>query len=214
MILLCLICGVFCSKASAGAWLLKRGKGFASGNAILRNGSAPQEFSVYTEYGLRNDLTMGIDINGRADGVGHGVIFARIPIAEPGDTGRLSLQLGAGWHQYNGDISGMTRIAVLYGQSVGANGWFGLEPAVELREGLGPPLYKLDAVLGIPTDWRTQPMVKLETIYKEGYGFGWTLTPALIFTRRNDMKWVGGLEYKRGGGTDNIGFSLGVWKRF
>lgn len=211
---LALVFALVAESAVSGAWQRERGAGFAAGSAILRDGSAPREFSLFTEYGLRPDLTIGLDVNGRADKVGHALLFARIPIARPGRTGRLALQLGLGLHHYSGDTAPMGRFGFLYGRSLGTTGWFGVEPAVEYRSGLGQPLYKLDAVLGLPASGPVQAMIKLETIYKHGYGAGWTLTPGVILGRRNGARWIAGVEYKRGGGTDSIGLALGLWHSF
>ncbi len=213
---LCLF-AVFAGMAGpvwAGAWQREEGVVFVAGNSIFRDGRAAHEYSVFAEYGWRQNLTIGLDINSRDDGVGHGVLFARMPLARLGENGRVAVQVGAGWHQFSGQTDTMARIGLLYGRSLGENGWLGLEPAVEFRAGLGPALYKFDAVVGLPSSGRVQPMVKLETIYKDGYGFGWTATPSLIVQGKRGTRWIFGLEYKQGGGTQSVGVAVGIWQRF
>lgn len=198
--------------AQAGAWLQQAGEGFTSGSTLLR-GDASQEASVYLEYGLRPGLTVGGDLNWRNDLNGHALVFARLPLTEFADGGRMAVQVGLGGHRLSGRVRPMAKASLQYGRPLGDGGWLGAEVTAEHRQGTNP-LWKFDAVAGFePWSW-AQPMVKLETLYTEGFGFAWALTPSLILNRSGKFQWVAGVELRRAGGVKTGGLSVSLWQRF
>ncbi len=200
----------------AGAWLREAGEGFAAASATLRGGTGTDEMSLYADYGLQPRLTVGLDVNRRGYRSGHAVVFLRAPLFQGPHGGRLAVQAGLGAHEAGSASGAMGKIALLYGRPLGRDdaGWFGLQAAAEHRAGLQAPVYKLDAVAGLPVDGPVQPMLQLETFHTDGYGFGWTVTPALIFGPRGRRRWIAGLQYREGGGTHSMGLTIGLWQRF
>lgn len=197
------------AQALAGAWPRAQGEGFMSASVTLRGGQAADEMGAYAEYGLRG-VTLGLDANRRGLRTGHAVVFGRVPLWGNAGDARLALQVGLGVHETLGQRGGMAKLSALYGRPWGQGGWVGLEGAVELRVGQPAPLWKLDAVAGLPVRDGPQPMIKLESFYTDGYGVGWAVTPALIFGRPGQPRWVAGVELRE----DTVGLSLAVWQRF
>lgn len=216
------------SGAQAGAWLREPGEAFVAASTTLRNDRATHEDSLFFEYGLRDRMTVGLDLNLRVDGAGHALAFMRMPVTQWADGSRMAVQLGLGAHRSAraapgraaGPSGAMGKLAVMYGRSLGptGGGWFGLEAAVEHRAGVGAPIFKLDSVAGLPVGGRLQPMIKLETYHVPGRGSGWALTPSVILKPARGPRWVAGLEYRqaRGGGSGNrtLGLTLALWHRF
>ena len=184
------------AEVRAGAWPRAEGEGFMSASVTLRGGQAADEMGAYAEYGLRA-LTPGLDVNRKGLRTGHALVFARMPVGGNAGTARMAVQVGLGVHETLGQRGGMAKLAGLYGRPWEQGGWIGLEGAVELRAGQPAPLWKLDAVAGFAVRSGPQPMIKLESYYTDGFGFGWTVTSALIFGRSGQPRWVAGWSCAR-----------------
>lgn len=207
------------APASGGAWLRDPGTGFASASATVRSDAsldAPTyETSIYAEYGLRPGVTVGLDVFERPVAAGHILAFARVPLGARDGRHRFAVELGVGAHHVGSDWAPMYRAALAYGRGFAnpSGGWFGIDAAVEKRQGSGPELYKVDAALGLARRGRWQPMIQIETAYAEGFGFAWALIPSLILHDNQDRRWVFGVE-ARSAQIETLGLKFALWQTF
>lgn len=201
------------ASARAGAWMQAVGAGFAAGSLTLRDNSTA-ELGLFADYGLTERLSVGLDVNQNNDKFGHALIFARTPLTKVGDKGRLAVQIAVGAHSTPEVQGAMVRAGLLYGRSMGHNGWFGFEATLEHRAGLNEPVLKLDSVAGLPTRSNLQLMIKSESYLSRDMTVGWSVSPQVIVRGKGKSSWVVGAEYREGGGTSTMGLSLGLWHKF
>lgn len=208
----------FAAPAAAGAWLRESGAGFLSVSTIARTTPAGREAEtgLYAEYGVRPRLTLGLDVNERPGAAGHALIFLRRPIETGSPATRLAAELALGGHHVAGRWSGMTRLSLSLGREFSgplASGWVNLDAVAELRGGLSPPFFKLDATFGLSSGPRLRPLVRLESVARPGMRTALTLTPAVMIEGHGGLTWVLGLERKFTP-VRSIGIRLELWQKF
>ncbi len=213
---------VLATPAAAGAWLRDKGEGFLSLSGTARAGAAGVgtfETGLYVDFGLFRRLTLGLDVDQTPDGSGHALVFARLPLGPTTGRRRMALELGLGAHHAGGQWAGMGKATLSWGLGFAGpgGGWLALDSAVEMRAATtttpGRAIYKLDASLGLPSQRRIRPMLKIETAQVEGAGLYWSVIPSLIIPDRDGRRWVVGLE-ARSGSPRTLGLKLSLWKRF
>lgn len=215
---LLMMCLTAAQSASAGAWMREKDTAFqAVSSALLRNSTGVfYESKVFIEYGFGPRLTVGLDVNEYSGGSGHALVFARVPLGKGDRRMQFAAEFGFGGHHWLGEWSKMYKAAVAVGrnfESRWGHGWMGLDAAFERRMGNARPIYKLDAVIGLSSDKRFRPMLKLETAYVSGKSLAWTLTPTVLIKGRKETTWVIGVEY-RSARQNSIGMNVGFWRQF
>ncbi|WP_157057470.1 hypothetical protein [Loktanella sp. 3ANDIMAR09] len=121
------------SAAHAGPWPREEGHTFiaAGGNFLLSDGAElPVHYdpTLYVEYGLRPDLTVGLDFYSADKGrIYSAFSFAAIPANSPDADLKSMLSFGIGYRR-NADDSEelLTRIGLSLGQST-PNGWLAFD---------------------------------------------------------------------------------------
>lgn len=207
------------SSADAGAWLREKGKGFASLSTSVRStdGLLGYETSIYADYGLRERLSVGLDINENLGNAGHALLFVRLPIGGTDRPARIATELAIGGHHSSGQWHGMYKLSMAWGRGFDhkwlGSGWMTAEAAYERRLGSPAPIYKLDANMGLSAGGWARPLLKLETAYIPGSGLNWAVSPALMITGRKNTTFVAGLEYRQSG-QRMIGVNFSVWRNF
>lgn len=89
------------TSAWAGAWLREKGSSFTAISVTTfeeGEGGYKYKSSLYAEWGLRENLTIGLDAEEHQDLYGHALVFARIPIADFSQAGRFAAEFGVGAH--------------------------------------------------------------------------------------------------------------------
>lgn len=209
----------FAAPATAGAWLRESGEGFVSASTTARTTPVGREAEtgLYAEYGAGPRLTLGVDINERAAGAaGHALFFVRVPIETASPSMRLAVELALGGHHVGRYLDGMAKFTVSLGRAFSGrlgSGWANLDAAAELRGGLGPAFFKLDATFGLSSGPRLRPIVRLESVARPGMGTALALTSAVMIEGRGGRTWVLGLERKFSPAR-SIGIRLELWQKF
>lgn len=143
--LLAAACALWTSSAIAGAWLREDGTGMIYlSQEEVRDPSTGAEWgytTVYAEYGLRPDLTVGLDIGAGEDADDWKIlVFTRRQLPAGRLPGRLSFQLGLGSSGApGGNVQGMLRPAISWGGSFETPlgwAWANTDLAGEYRMGL------------------------------------------------------------------------------
>lgn len=218
---------LFAQPAHAGAWLRELDTAFLSVGATIRHHGDlwRTENSLYAEYGLRQRLTLGMDINETAGLSGHVLVFARVPVGPVQRHTKMALELGVGGHHRQGQWQSMLKSSISVGRGFESRwgaGWFNVDAAVELRRPNRKPTYKLDATLGLPSvrlsaRRRIRPLLQFETTYASGKPLIWSIIPGVLIDGRNASTWLIGLERKTAGQSNlglKFGLKFGLWRQF
>ncbi|AXI48086.1 hypothetical protein C1J03_20040 [Sulfitobacter sp. SK012] len=203
----------------AGAWLREKGSTFTSisftSTWFLETANA-----TYLEFGVRDDLTLGIDANiyrspiqGQAGTV---TLFLRRPLGDRDGKHRWAYELGVGADWIGDVIIPHVRTGISWGRgfSLGEkNGWMAVDASVNWDLGQGLHLTKIDSTLGLSLSDRFSGMLQvyLGSVGGESYG---TLAPSFIFApRKTKFKLQLGAE-ARVGAFENTGLKIGLWREF
>ena len=202
----------------AGAWLRGEGETFLSVTGTLRETASDigLETDIYLEHGLGPRLTAGLVFNDNGVDSGHALAFLRLPLGPMEGASRFSLELGLGAHHFFDAWRPMQKVTLAYGRGLsweGGSGWLSLDAAVEHRQGLPDPDYKLDLTLGQSGGAKLRPMLKLGTTYAPGLPLGWTASAHMLIDGPKDVTWSLGVERKRAGQLSTA-LVVGVWRRF
>ncbi len=106
------------STATAGAWLREKGTGFSS---VTTKGTLSRDFSetTYWEYGVRDDLTLGVEAAffTFASGAqsGSGMVFLRRPIGKKDRPSVWAYELGIGADWSDASVRANVRAALSWG---------------------------------------------------------------------------------------------------
>ena len=153
-LLICCLLLISASPVTAGAWLREKGTHFSS--ITLRwledrgDGSDGYEFAFYHIWGLRDDLTLGIDIGASASGLDKAMAFAQVPIVLKTGWVRLSAIVGIGTVSRSFAVRPSLAIGTSY-EIAGMHGWFEVVPALEYDSDRQRVDAKLDVTLGLNT---------------------------------------------------------------
>lgn len=151
--------------AHPGAWPRGEGNAFISVSSLFSTGTSslvtPQEDlrffgSVFAEYGLSPDWTLGLDASfgsGFDEEEVAGLVFARRTLARLEGGHVIAAELGLGWLEES-DAGGTARLrpGLSWGrgfESVWGGGWMAIDTSVEWRVNDDDLVYKADVTLGI-----------------------------------------------------------------
>lgn len=204
-----------CGPAFAGAWLRDQGSVFTAAAVTAfpdQGGAYRYKASLYSEWGFRPNLTIGLDAEEHQDLYGHALIFARIPVADFGSAGRLAAEFGAGAHHRQRRTWALYKATLSYGKGIRTGlgaGWIALDTALEYRTH-DALIRKLDFTAGLSSGRRLDPLLQVETSYVPGRPWYWSARPALIYRPKTGRtSWIFGAE--RNSARDNTGFKLALW---
>ena len=208
-------------SCAAGAWMRAEGEGFLSlgFRAFEDAATAKQrlEQNVFFEYGLRPRLTLGAQVNYNAEQKGEGSIFLRLPLRNDDRPGKLAAEIAIGAESTDGiTFDPYLKTGVSWGRGVilgGRDGWINLDGAVQWSSADAPPLFKLDATLGLTLSDRFQ-VIGQGLFEADENGESLTMVPSVIYTpKRGKTRFVVGLEHKTGR-DDSTGVRFGLWREF
>ena len=216
---------VLAGPVRAGAWLRGEDTGFLAVTSTMRGPLELQMFetetALYGEYGLLENLTLGVDLNYRDTKSGHGLVFVRLPIGRTDRAWRFAGELGLGKHLWQ-DAWGnqhwvpMAKTAVSVGRGLPTKhgGWINVDTAVEWRNSGKEPLYKIDGIIGIGLWPKLDGLFKVETAYNDSVGFGWAVTPGLAWRQNERNRLVLGVEFREVADWRTTGLTLSFWRDF
>ncbi len=204
--------------ARAGAWLREPGTTFAALTLTLYDSGPdrPLQNTFYAETGVRNWLTLGLDIHSRPYELGHALAFARLPLLTTDKAGRVALELGAGSHHHFEQTNGIYRATLSYGlgfESGLGPGWIAIDLAREHRSGADLTLTKLDLTTGLSADRLINPLLQIESSYTAEGDLYWNAAPSLVLRGKKGTRWQLGIERRSAFPRAN-GVKLGLWREF
>lgn len=205
-------------QALAGAWPRSQGQGFASVSTRLAwpqdisdwTSLAPTEdyYTIYSEYGLTDRLTIGFDIGRSVSGAGKTIVFGQIPIRQKDKGPVMSAQLGFG--QINGTWVVRPGVMMGWGRD---NGWIGLDSVAEIALDTGKTDFKLDATWGRNLGKDRIFMVQLQTGVTANDPPFARLAPSVVTPLGKRFKVETGVTYGLTG-DGSMGLKLGLWTDF
>ncbi len=206
------------APVEAGAWLRDKGKGFWALSATgfkTDAGEYKYKSSAYFEYGALTWLTVGLDAEEHQDLYGHALIFARFPVKDFGNAGRLAAEFGVGAYHKRDKAWALYKTTLSYGkgfQSGWGNGWAAVDTALEYRshEKLAR---KLDFTVGVTSERWLDPLLQIETTHVSDKPFYWSVRPSVMIRPKfSETIWVLGLE--RNSARRGTGLKFAVWRAF
>lgn len=215
LVLISLLSLVLCSPGWAGAWLRNTGSGFTAASVTAfpeDDGVYKYKAAIYSEWGAKPNLTLGLDAEEHQDLYGHALIFARIPVADFGSAGHMAAEFGVGAHHRQYGAWAMYKTILSYGKGINTGlgaGWIALDAALEYRthEAL---IRKLDVTAGLSSGRRLDPLLQIETSYTPGRPWYWSARPSLIYRpKTGKTSWIVGAE--RNSARDHTGFKIALW---
>ncbi len=218
-ILFFLLAALSASPLWAGPWMLDAGQGFVSASATIRQSEADQwrhEFSYFGEYGLSDQLTLGLDLNQNDRASGHALLFARVPLVRRRSALALALTVSAGGAHDQGAWNGLYRVTLSSGYSYetkNGSGWTSVDATYELRSALEGATWKLDGTLGWNSPGALSPMLQIETSKTAGKPLSYAIIPSLRYRVSDHQEVVLGLEYKEAD-QRSLGLKVALWHRF
>ncbi|MES0826356.1 hypothetical protein [Ruegeria sp. SCP11] len=201
-----------------GAWLREQDKAFTAASVTAfkdPNDTYDYKTAFYAEFGYRPKLTIGLDIEENRDLYGHALLFARLPVSDFGNWGRLAAEFGAGAHHRQRDAWALYKLTLSYGkgfQSGWGNGWVAVDTAVEYRTH-DAVFRKLDITAGLSADRLLNPLIQLETTYTPDKPLFWKARSSIMIRPRSSKTtWVLGIE--RNQARTDTGLKIALWTEF
>lgn len=204
--------------AEAGAWLREKNSAFTA--FAVTGFRAPGDTidyksSFYAEWGMRPNLTIGLDAEEHYDLHGHALAFARFPVAEFANGGRVSAEIGAGAYHRQTSARAMYKATLSWGkgfQTRRGSGWVAVDTAMEFRS-TDSVIRKLDLTAGLSSNRKLNPMIQIETSYIPGRPFYWSARPSAMFRPGHGPNtWLVGIE---GNAYQNsLGLKFALWREF
>ena len=185
----------------AGAWPREQGTAFvALSETITINsvGISRSFLSLYAEYGLSPQLTLGFDgFRGGQEESSETFLFLSFPLFTANKKNRFAFTAGLGQHaNLTGTPAPALRVGLNWGRNIGSN-WLALNNFVTFRKTTDDPLLKLDATWGYHYSNNIDLMLNLRAETYDGATGKFELAP--------------GLTWKTGAGSRiELGLSIGA----
>lgn len=203
-------------KAQAGAWLEPEGRGFSALDLRLRDRG--RELGFFGVYGLRQNVSLGLDLNDTAGGGAHAQAFVRLPIRQSDHGWQMAGELSLGANRQQARWQPMTKLALSAGrgfQLQHASGWVAADLARSFRDGGASRAWKLDATLGLNGHHRGAPLLQMEYYHPDHGEPSLALLPSWRFARKNGQSWLAGVELQRRFNRPaTVSLRLGLWQPF
>lgn len=213
---------VFAAQAaSAGAWLRDEGAGFSS---VTGGVTAMLDISeeTFIEYGVRDDLTLGMELSfihfttGMQSGAAS--IFLRRPIGKGDRPSKWAYELGLGAGWVGPAVQPLARAGLSWGRGFTlhhTNGWAAVDASVTWAVYDNEPLFKLDGTIGVNVTDRVSGMVQVFHVRTLGVS-ATSIAPSIVFSplrKRKNLRLRIGAETQVGNSM-NFALKLGLWRDF
>ena len=216
---ICLVTLFMPLTAQAGAWMRKTGKTFSAVSFNL-NALRNQSNSTFLEFGLRDTVTIGVDIGASTDNLGatNGkfTLFLRRPLG-PGDRKhRLSYEIGLGADWQGRDISPHLRAGVSWGRGITLgekSDWAAVDASYTFSLGDFPDIAKIDTTFGLNFNDRFSGMMQLYLGHSEGTGSASFAPSLIISSRQGKVRYQVGFESPIGDAR-RTSIKIGLWREF
>ncbi|KUF12792.1 hypothetical protein [Pseudoponticoccus marisrubri] len=218
LISLLLALSLIAGDAAAGAWPREAGRSFVAG--ALRFGW-PQDpdgrslrdptqgyHTLYMEYGLTPDWTIGLDLGQSMTGERKMLVWAQYPLRNLQSYPKVTAQLAYGT---------IAEEAILRpGLSLGwgsEGGWFTIDSMAEIEIDGGATDYKMDITLGRNLSRGRKLILQMQTGAPDGGDPFARFVPSLVFPVTDMLKIEAGMSYGLQG-DEAMGIKLGFWAEF
>lgn len=206
------------SPAWPGAWLRDKGTVFVAASLTAfkeQDDGYDYKTSLYAEWGLRENITLGLDVEEHRDLYGHATVFARLPVADFKSAGRFAAEIAIGAHHRQMRVWALYKATLSYGkgfQTEWGNGWVAVDAALEYRT--HEALYrKLDITAGLSSARLMNPLLQIETAYRTGQPLHWRIRPSVMIRAKDSpTTWI--LGFERNDARENTGIKLAIWNTF
>ena len=182
-----LACQLSPAAAPAGPWLREEGTTFIS-SSFSATYFYDLSQSTYIEYGLRETLTLGFDLNTAQSRFGqqsgHATVFLRFPLGEPTEMGRWAYDIGAGASWSEDLISPHLRAGLSWGRgfTLGArNGWLTVDTSARWEFGFSQEVIKIDSTAGLDFTPVTTGMAQVFLTYTGGETYA-KFAPSIVLS--------------------------------
>lgn len=202
---------------SAGAWPREKGHGFVSSTFRVSAGRVQGPYSVYStvylEYGLGHDLTLGLDVGNGVSGTSKAILFLRRPLGELAPGHIVAAELGIGRIARQAAL----RPGISYGHGFsrrgGQSGWISIESVAEYRLASRHIDYKVDFTLGFNHSDRFKSIYQMQTGISHGDPPFARLAPSVVMRLGKSSHLELGLTADLTG-NNQFGVQIGFWRDF
>ncbi len=204
---------------TAGAWLREKGATFTS-LSFTTNWYYETGQTTFFEYGLRDDITIGVDIAMGLDrfGVqsGTGTAFVRRPLRWGDSANVWAYEIGAGASWSGERITPHLKTGLSWGRGLTLRdmaGWTAVDTSIKWDLGNGAHVAKVDGTLGFNFTENTTGMLQIY-LMRDFNGSTGTLAPSVVY-RPGESKFriQVGVETPFGRARDTA-IKLGLWREF
>ncbi len=212
-------CQCLVGPAFAGAWLKEEGKGFLS-TSFSANYFRDIASEIYAEYGMRSNLTIGIDVGlyTLRDGSdrGYATAFVRRPLGGSDGPHRFSYELGIGAGWTREEVTPLLKTGLSWGRGLQVKdkfGWVNVDTSVTWDLGPGQHVPKIDTTVGLNFTEQTTGMLQLYLVHLDSEIYS-SLAPSLVLK----PEWakfriqIGALAPLKN--LDDAAIKIGIWREF
>lgn len=200
--------------AQAGPWLRGEGEGFLSYSLTLEEvdetAASDGYASVFAEYGVTPNLTLGIDLGTDENGFFTAFAFALLPLSR--DQIKVAFEMGAG--VIDGDAALRPGLSLGTGfTAMGRPGWFTIDARGEIMADDGDATFSSDLTLGITPRPSTKLILQLQQGGPMSDPDYMRLAPSIVWEtgpgRHLELGATAGLK-----NAEAYGIKLGFWRSF
>lgn len=226
---------VSASSAQAGAWLRAKGTGFAS-TSVQTTENDGSSVSLYFEYGLADNVTLGADIHYDSDLMrylsgadlaeldietpddvpkGDGVFFLRFPLSRDDAKNKWAFHVGLGARYFEAEILKAAEVGLSWGRGIKIGeryGWVNVDTSYNEAESPGRTRIKADGTIGLGLTDQTKVMLQVYNTFVEGERFT-KIAPSFLYAPpKRKVTYQIGSEIPIDGGEASL--KLGIWYAF
>jgi len=214
-------CLMLCAAntANAGAWMRAEGTTFTS-TAFSANYFRDISSTTYIEHGLRDDVTVGLDVayftSRFGTTSGYGTVFIRRPLNWGADTTHWAYELGAGTAWAGELVLPHVKAGLSWGRGFQLGeryGWMTVDASITVDVTYGQPLSKIDATVGMGLTEQVKGMMQVYLSHLEGETFT-TLAPSVVYSPKASKLSIQFGAQSTLGLWDDTALKLGIWREF
>lgn len=204
----------FGAQADAGAWPREEGKSFLSFTleSYVGGNSGSDYLSLFYEYGLTPDLTLGLDAGHDLDAsTSSAIVFLRYPVFT-GGANAFAVELGLGETVQSGQTVATIRPGLYWGRGIsiaGLSGWTGVDMTYAQGSN-GDALGKVQATIGANLGNNRLAILDLQYEHPlKGQSFV-AIAPSYVFEVAQNTRVQVGLRHnlRTGATATKVGFWL------
>lgn len=203
----------------AGAWLRDAGAGFLSTSGTV---TAERDLSgsLYGEYGLTDQLTLGLDVTAGIEETGlpqgDGTLFVRFPLSSQDAETKWAAHIGLGARYEPTEFFPSVEFGLSWGRGLqwrDQYGWAAIDATVNFAQSPMKPITKLDGTIGMGVSETSKVMGQIFFTYTDGELYT-TLAPSFLYSPKNSQTTFQiGFEFPLQE-DDDARIKLGIWRTF